>query len=63
MSKFTLTLKGGKHGLLVNSENLCASRPRAVARMAGQNNHVAVLRPRLHLNCPASGGAKGRAKR
>jgi hypothetical protein len=63
ISKFTLSLKGGKHGLLVNSENLCASRSRAEARMAAQNNHVAVLTPRLHVNCPGSAGAKGRAKR
>ena len=63
VSKFTLSLKGGKHGLLVNSENLCTSRARAEARMAGQNNHVAVSEPRLHVNCPGSAGAKRRARR
>jgi hypothetical protein len=46
VSKFTLRLKGGKRGLLVNSEDLCASTP-AIARMIGHNNSGYLSRPRL----------------
>jgi len=46
VSKFSLTLFGGKHGLLVNSENACKAAP-AKARMIGQNNIGVVLHPRL----------------
>jgi hypothetical protein len=46
VSKFVLTLKGGKHGLLVNSDDICASSPGS-ARMVGQNNSGVTLRPKL----------------
>jgi hypothetical protein len=46
LTKFVLTLQGGKHGLLVNSEDICTSGS-ATARMVGQNNGTALLRPRL----------------
>jgi len=44
VTKFVLTLKGGKHGLLVNSDDIC-KKPRATARMIGQNNSGVVLKP------------------
>jgi hypothetical protein len=44
VTKFVLTLKGGKHGLLVNSDNTCKA-PQGNARMLGQNNKGAVLKP------------------
>ena len=62
VTKFTLTLKGGKRGLLVNSEDLCATQARASARMIGQNNHLASLRPRLAVGCPKH-AQKKRGKR
>jgi hypothetical protein len=46
VSKFVLRLKGGRHGLLVNSEELCASKP-ARARMIGHNNSGLLSRPKL----------------
>ena len=46
VSKFVLRLKGGKHGLLVNSEDLCTSKP-AIARMIGHNNSGFLSRPEL----------------
>lgn len=46
VSKFSLTLYGGKRGLLVNSENACNAGP-AKARMIGQNNIGVILRPKL----------------
>ena len=33
-----MTLNGGKHGLLVNAENICAAPQFATARLVGQNN-------------------------
>jgi hypothetical protein len=59
LTKFALTLNGGKHGLLVNSDNICKSPP-ATARMAGQNNSGVVLRPNV-IN-PACKKAKARKK-
>jgi hypothetical protein len=45
VSKFVLTLRGGKkHGLLANSDNACKEFA-AVARMLGQNNKGAVSEP------------------
>jgi hypothetical protein len=35
--KFVLNMKGGKKGLLVNSQNLCEKPQRAVVKMKGQN--------------------------
>jgi hypothetical protein len=37
VEKFVLTLPGGKHGLLVNSTNLCAKPVKAVIRFTAQN--------------------------
>jgi hypothetical protein len=44
VSKFALTLNGGKHGLIVNSDNVCKGAV-GLARMAGQNNTGIVLKP------------------
>ncbi len=37
VAKFVMTLPGGKHGLLVNSTNLCAKPVKAVIRFKAQN--------------------------
>lgn len=37
VEKFVMTLPGGKHGLLVNSTNLCAKPVRAIVRLKAQN--------------------------
>ncbi len=57
VSKFVLTLNGGKHGLLVNSEDLCAGPQFASARFLGQNNIGRQWRPRLEVNCKKGRGA------
>jgi hypothetical protein len=52
VTSFTLTLQGGKRGLVVNSRDLCAGRiSRATARFVGQNGKVANLRPKLQPQC------------
>jgi hypothetical protein len=57
VTKFTMTLPGGKRALLVNSEALCAAaRARANARLVAQSNATAVLRPRLGVRCAKKKG-------
>ncbi len=51
VSKFILTVRGGKHGLLVNSRDLCAHRYKVIARFRGQNGKHANMRPRLRAPC------------
>jgi len=52
VSEFTLTLQGGKRGLIVNSRDLCEGRiSRVKARFTGQNGKVATLRPKLQPKC------------
>jgi len=47
VSKFTLSLQGGKKGLLENSTNLCESTNRAKVKFTGQNGKVAQSNPPL----------------
>ncbi len=65
VSKFVLTVRGGKKGLLTNSRNLCgkkgAGKIRAVARITGQNGKKANQRPKLRRSC--KGKARGKGKR
>ena len=46
VEKFVLTLPGGKHGLLVNSTNLCTKPVRAVIRFTAQNGKKLKPKPR-----------------
>jgi hypothetical protein len=52
VSKFVLTIKGGKkRGLLVNSTNLCAKKYKVIARFTGQNGKKANQKPKLRTPC------------
>jgi hypothetical protein len=51
LTSLTLKMNGGSSGLLVNSENLCASPHQAVVRMAGQNGRVHDFNPLLRPSC------------
>jgi len=51
VSKFTLTVRGGKHGLLENSTNLCARKYRVIAKFKAQNGKHANQRPKLRTPC------------
>jgi hypothetical protein len=51
VSKFTLSLPGGKHGLLVASTNLCGAPVRAVVALQGQNGHKVNGRPKVRVGC------------
>lgn len=67
IDRFTMTLFGGKRGLLVNSANICKSPPRATVRALGQNNIGAAFTTRLRGQCKKTKKrakkAKKRAKR
>jgi hypothetical protein len=58
VSKFVLTMRGGKRGLLVNSRNLCGKRARVIARFKAQNGKKSNQRPKLRTPCKHYGKAK-----
>ena len=52
VTKFTLSLDGGKKGLIENGGNgLCAGNRRALALFTGQNGKTAELNPKVHAKC------------
>jgi hypothetical protein len=55
ISRFTMTLYGGKRGLLRNSANICASPPLATVRALGQNNRGVSFSSRLRGQCKGKG--------
>jgi len=58
VTKFTLKMRGGKKGLLVNSRDLCRHSGRALVKMVGHNGKTSLTHPRLHSKCrPAAGGS------
>jgi hypothetical protein len=63
VTKFILEMKGGKKGLLVNSENLCAkgAKTTALAQFVGQNGKVENFKPKVGNSC--RGGKKRTGKR
>ena len=56
VSKFVLTMQGGRKGLLENSTDICRSTNRATAKFDAQNGKIHDFRPVLE---PACGRAKG----
>jgi hypothetical protein len=57
VSKFILTMQGGKKGLLVNSTNICVGTHRVQAKLTGQNGASANQNPPLQAPC------KGKARK
>ncbi len=51
VSRFQLQLKGGKEGLLVNSENLCSSPQKAVVQLDGQNGAAYDTTTKVAIKC------------
>lgn len=51
VSKFTLTLNGGKKGLLVNNRNLCAHKLHATIDLSAQNGRGLHSRPLVGTSC------------
>jgi hypothetical protein len=59
VSKFTMILPGGKHGLLVASKNLCKGKVKAIIQIKGQNGKKANKRTKLKTPC----GKKNKRKK
>jgi hypothetical protein len=51
VTKFVMTLPGGKKGLLVNSTNLCAKPVKAIIRFKAQNGKKANRKSKLRTPC------------
>ena len=51
VTKFVLTLPGGKKGLLVNSDNLCKQPIRATVRIKAQNGRKSNKKPVVRTPC------------
>ncbi len=62
VSKFVLTMKGGKKGLLVNSRDLCAQPSFSFMNFKAQNGKQ-LQKKKLPLRVPACGQRKGKGKR
>lgn len=60
VTTFTLALKGGKRGLLVNSTDLCKASNRADAVFTGQNGKSEETHPVLQNSCGRKGGGRKR---
>jgi hypothetical protein len=59
VSKFVLSMRGGKKSLLINSENLCKEQQRAVLNIKGQNGKK-FKNNRYRLNIVSCGKKKGK---
>jgi len=55
ITRFVLRMRGGRHGLLVNSANICASPPSATVKALGQNNRGRVFKTKLRGQCEGHG--------
>jgi hypothetical protein len=51
VSKFSLTVRGGRKGLLENSTNLCARKYKVIAKFTAQNGKKANQKPKLRAPC------------
>ncbi len=51
IDSFTMVLRGGRHGLLQNSANICANPPVASVKGLGQNNRGAIFTTKLRGQC------------
>ncbi len=58
VEKFVLEMKGGKKGLLVNSEDICAKKQKAGVLFTAANGKTLSLSPTIANSC--KGGSKGK---
>jgi hypothetical protein len=52
VSSATISLLGGRKGLLVNNTNLCAKKNNATVQLDGKNNKTADSNPKVAVKCP-----------
>jgi hypothetical protein len=65
VSKFTLSMFGGKKGLIVNKENICGPRAttKALAKFTAQNGKAIEVEPTIHSSCKKKGRKHGKGQR
>jgi hypothetical protein len=63
VSKFVLSMKGGKKSLLVNSRNLCARVNRATVQLDGQNGKAHDFRPAVGNDCGKAKKKRAKGKK
>jgi hypothetical protein len=51
VTRFVLTMQGGKKGLLINSTNICKGKQRAIVAFDGQNGRRSVTNPAIKPTC------------
>jgi hypothetical protein len=61
VTRFTLSMQGGKKGLLINSRDICRSKARATVQMVGQNGKANDFTPAVR-NEKCGGRAKKQGK-
>jgi hypothetical protein len=59
VSKFTVNIPGGKHGLLVASTNLCRKPIRGITRLKAQNGKKANSHNKVRVPCKSKKHGKG----
>jgi hypothetical protein len=62
VSKFTVTMRGGKKSLFVNSRDLCGGTQRATVRLQAQNAKRLDLQPVVGNSCGGKGKARHRGR-
>jgi hypothetical protein len=63
VSKFVLTMQGGKKGLLENSTNLCAKAHKAIVEFDGQNGKISDSNPVVKPQCKKAKRKKAAKRR
>jgi hypothetical protein len=60
VTKFTMTLLGGKRGIIANATNTCTNPQVAAAKFTGHTNATESMRVPIDVKCPAKKKRKGR---
>jgi hypothetical protein len=63
VTEFTLNLFGGKRGLLVNNQNICAKTQRSTVRFTAHNNALKLAQQKVATSCKKTGKGKGKGKK
>ena len=63
VSKFVLTMRGGKRGLLVNSRDICRRHSFSRVGFEGQNGKASHIKPRLKNDCGKRARRRGGRKK
>ena len=62
VTKFTMSLRGGEHGIIANATDTCDNPQVATAKFIGQDNGIETLRLPLKAQCGKKKGNGHKAK-